>query len=535
MVDRTVDVAILGGGLAGNLLARQLRREVPGASVALFERSPERAYKVGESTVEIATHYLISRVDLSTYVYKHHLPKNGLRYFFDGPQKDASVVEMSEIGTHGLPPYPSFQLDRARLEADLIEMNRADGVDLHLPATVSGLTLDAEGHTFEVRRPGDERAETWRARWVVDATGRESMVAKLRDLRVREKGHRIAAAWGRFRGVVDIDDPKAVRPNAPEEAHEWRRRTRFTSRALSTNHFMYPGYWIWLIPLREGITSVGVVRERDQWSPSFHQRDGFLELLHEHRALRELVPSDVEMLDLEAFTQLAFRTKRFFDGAERWACVGDAAAFTDPFYSPGSDFIALENDYVTDLVRQDLGGASDEEVATLGRLYDDFMHFRFDSTLVIYQDLYPVFGSFDIYRAKVFFDTALYYNLLFDSYARDQHLEGRWLRTQLRRRGAVMDALGQYAGLFRGVAAEMHRRGTYHRRNLGIGEHESRKAFGVMEEVGVARTRREVNARSEVIFEHTRDLLAEALDGDAETVARLLGESMRQMQQAEAP
>ena len=50
-----LDVAVLGGGLAGNLLARQLRRRLPGLRVALFERSRERGYKVGESTVEIAT------------------------------------------------------------------------------------------------------------------------------------------------------------------------------------------------------------------------------------------------------------------------------------------------------------------------------------------------------------------------------------------------------------------------------------------------------------------------------------------------
>ncbi|HJL21841.1 MAG TPA: tryptophan 7-halogenase, partial [Polyangiaceae bacterium LLY-WYZ-15_(1-7)] len=81
-----VDVAILGGGLAGNLLARQLRREVPGASVALFEKSEERRYKVGESTVEIATNYLVRKQGLSTYIYKEHLPKNGLRYFFDTPE-----------------------------------------------------------------------------------------------------------------------------------------------------------------------------------------------------------------------------------------------------------------------------------------------------------------------------------------------------------------------------------------------------------------------------------------------------------------
>ena len=114
-----VDVAILGGGLAGNLLAYQLRLQSPGISVALFEKSETRGYKVGESTVEVATHYLIRRMGLSTYVYKEHLPKNGLRFFFDTAEKDSTLTEMSEIGVDALPPYPSFQLDRARLEEDV--------------------------------------------------------------------------------------------------------------------------------------------------------------------------------------------------------------------------------------------------------------------------------------------------------------------------------------------------------------------------------------------------------------------------------
>ena len=506
-----VDVAILGGGLAGNLLARQLRREVPGASVALFEKSEERRYKVGESTVEIATNYLVRKQGLSTYIYKEHLPKNGLRYFFDTPEKDASLHEMSEIGVDGLPPYPSFQLDRARLEADLLEMNRADGVEVRMPARVADLKLNADGsHTFTVVE-GKDRGE-WKARWVIDGTGRESMIAKLRDLRVPEKKHKIASAWGRFRGVKDLDQM------GPEE---WRARARYTSRVLSTNHFMYPGYWIWLIPLREGLTSVGLVQDRSLWGVDRHKPEGFVDYLRQHGALAEIL-EDVECVDLEAFTQLAFRTRQWFDGAERWATVGDSSAFADPFYSPGSDFIATANDLIADLVRRDLAG---EDVEEMGRLYDRFMQYRFDTTLVIYEGMYPVFGSFELYEAKVFFDTACYYNLLFDSYARDQHLDPRWVRTQLRRKDWVMQALTNFGDLFSRAAAEMQKRGTYFRGNTGEFRLKGRKSFGVMEEIGKKRSRREVNARNEEIFQKTQAMVAQALDGDGELVEWLMSGS----------
>ena len=123
-----LDVAILGGGLAGNLLARQLRRALPELAIGLFERETSASYKVGEATVEIAANYLVRRLGLSSYLYENQLPKNGLRYFFDDAARSLPLHEMSEIGTQNLPFHPAFQINRASLEEDLLEMNQRDGV-----------------------------------------------------------------------------------------------------------------------------------------------------------------------------------------------------------------------------------------------------------------------------------------------------------------------------------------------------------------------------------------------------------------------
>ncbi len=511
---KRVDVAIVGGGLAGALLARQLRRAVPEASIALFEKSTERRYKVGESTVEIATHYLIKRLGLSTYIYKEHLPKNGLRYFFDTAAKDASLCEMSELGVNALPPSPSFQLDRARLEPELLAMDAAEGVEVRLGARVKDLRLSADGHSFTVVE--DEAESSWQARWIVDATGREGMLHRLENLKLPERRHRVAAAWARLRGVKDMDDPHALGGGPKVEA--WRARAKYTSRVLSTNHFMYDGYWIWFIPLREGLTSVGVVQQGKDWSPARHKPKGFLEFLRQHRAVADLL-EEVDLVDLDAFTQLAYRTKRFFDGERRWACIGDAGAFVDPFYSPGSDFIALENDFVADLIGRDLGG---EEVAGRARLYDEYMQFRFDTTMVIYEGLYPTFGSYEVMRGKIFFDTALYYNLVFDPYVLDKHLDERWIRTMLRRREFIMEMLQGFNNLFAGAAAKLKEAGAYYRRNVGEHQLEGLKTYGVLLDVGTPRSRRQVNERNDEIFAETRRLVSLAFDGDLSVADELM-------------
>ncbi|MBN4049540.1 tryptophan 7-halogenase [bacterium AH-315-N03] len=478
-----VDVAILGGGLGANLLARQIRRQVPEASVLLVEKSRTRQWKVGESTVEIAAHYLIAKQGLSTYIYDQHLPKNGLRFFFDSEAKDAELTAMSEIGTDRPPPTPSFQLDRARFEEDLLRMNAEDGVEVRIGAPATNIDIDAK--TFDVE------GETIHARWIVDGTGRTGTLARLLDLRTEVDEHQMSAVWGRFSGVMDFD---AV----PDDA--WRRRARYVARNLSTNHFCYPGYWIWFIPLGRGVTSIGLVGQKDVFRRGIRTQAGFLAFLREHRAVASMI-EEAEPLDLDGFTQLAYGTERFFDGAARWSLLGDAAAFPDPFYSPGSDFIALECDYTTDLIQRDLAG---EDVEERARLYDAFMQYRFAATLLLYKDLYPCFGSYDLMRVKLNFDLGCYYNLWLDPIARGQHLDEKFLRRELGRASETMKALTYFGDLFRRVDADLRSRGAYFEHNLGEYNLGVDCLRAWMDEVGTDRKRRAVNKRTEEIFNYGR-------------------------------
>jgi flavin-dependent dehydrogenase len=452
-----VDVAIIGGGLAGATLARQLRRFVPKASVAVFERCTEPDYKVGESTVEIATNYLVRRLGLGTYLYEHHLPKNGLRFFFDTPQRDAPLPRMGEIGSNALPFHPSFQLDRATLEEALCRMNVADGVQVHRGTRVHAITPGCDGSPHELEIEHEGARETLRARWLVDASGRTRLLQKTLGTPKISVNHPIAAVWGRFEGVVDID---AFGPA------DWRARVRNTSRHLSTNHYCYPGYWIWFIPLRGDVMSIGWVGERGQLRDAWRKPEGFLSCLREHTAVASLVP-DVRCLDLKSLGQLAYGTSWFFRPEHRMAVIGEAAAFTDPFYSPGSDFIALENDFVTDLVAHDLGGTSMADLNERGLRYDAFMAFRFDATMLLYRDLYPLLGSRTLLELKWDFDIACYYNLWLQPYMLDQHLDPGWLRDQLAQREYVLAGLRNFSALFRRVEHAVRARGTYSSANLG--------------------------------------------------------------------
>ena len=496
-----LDVAIVGGGMAGGLLAHQLLRVLPGLRLALFEKTGEHDYRVGESTVELASNYLVRRVALSRYLYEEQLPKNGLRYFFDDATRSTPLEEMSEIGSVNLPFHPAFQIDRARFDADLRKMNEAAGAELHVGARVAALQLGEGGapHRFEVREDGKARPVS--CRWLLDASGRAGLVAKAKGLRVKEPSHHISSVWGRFEGIADVDD---LGPDS------FRARVRHTSRGLSTIHFCYPGYWIWFIPLRNGVTSVGVVGDPPRDDPGIRSEAGFRAFLDGHGAVRELM-AGARALDTQSYAQLAYGTTQYFS-TDRWGLTGEAAAFADPLYSPGADFIALENDFLTDLVRRDLGGEGAEALAERTSLYDRFMAFRYEAAMLLYRGQYGLLGSQELMRLKWDFDLALYYNLWVSAYMQDQHLDAAWLRRELRQERFVLQAMRNFGELFETARRRLLDEGRYHRKNAGT------FSFGLefidfVEEVGRPRARRDVLAKTGEVFnsvyQRTRELLAD--------------------------
>ena len=451
MTSPDYDLVILGGGLGGGLLARQMRLTRPDLRVLCLERQTDTTYKVGEATVELFSNYMVRKLGLTTYLYENHLPKNGLRFFFDNDQKNAKIEQMSEIGSYGLPFHPSFQLDRSKLERELRDGSARRGATVLEGCKVEDVEFGEPHH--KVRFTDSTGSRTVSTKWVVDATGRSSLLAKKLDLRVPETQHRCLASWARLGNVVDLDscdiDPA------------WRARTRNTSRRLSTVHFMHRGYWIWLIPLRGGITSVGIVGDTRHLQRDVLSQDGLREFLHGQRACKDLI-GDAQWLDFGAYGQLAYGTKQWF--GDRWAVIGEAAAFSDPFYSPGSDFITLANDFVTDLIGRQHDG---EDTSERQKLYNGYLQFRYQANLPLYRDQYDLFGSYELMSIKWNFDIAAYYALWVNSYLMDKHLYIDDLRHELRQSSFVIKALERFSKLFLDCERKVSADGNYGRKNLG--------------------------------------------------------------------
>ena len=112
--------------------------------------------------------------------------------------------------------------------------------------------------------------------------------------------------------------------------------------------------------------------------------------------------------DFAFFRNFSYGCKQVFSG-QRWALTGEAGLFLDPFYSPGSDFIAIANTYITELIAHDRAGQPLEAHA---QLYDQIYLSFYESTLALYTDQYPMFGDPEVMPVKVIWDYTYYWGVL---------------------------------------------------------------------------------------------------------------------------
>lgn len=401
------DVVILGGGLAGLTLARQLLMKRPELGVAIIEKTTfpvsETTHKVGESSVEIGAHYFAEELKLKKHITDHQLPKFGLRFFFKDPYQ--TLAEGTEVGGSTFFSAPSYQLDRGRFENHLAEQNLELGATIISGARVGQLTIDSSengtrdtNHRVSFQREGQEI--TIASRWIVDASGRASFIKRKLDLE-EDLGHDINAVWFRLNASIQIDSFC--------DCEEWRSLAgKVARRWLSTNHLMGEGYWVWLIPLATGSTSIGIVADpRLHPLPqlnSFEKSMSWLET-HEPECYQAVEPHRDQMQDFLAIKKMSRGARQVYS-VDRWGLVGEAAAFLDPFYSPGSDFIAIGNTMVAKLIEEDLNGNS---ISQLSPTLQSIFLTLFQNNLLTYRDQYPLFGNPRVMSLKFVWDYAVYW------------------------------------------------------------------------------------------------------------------------------
>ncbi len=365
---------------------------------------PEACHKVGESTVEIGAHYFQDVLGLQQHLMDAQLKKFGFRFFFSDGRRD--IDQVTELGASRPLAVPSWQIDRGIFENFLGHEVQRRGIRFVDTALIREVELADEAargapHRVTWQRPG-EPPQTTRARWVVDACGRAGLLKRQLGL-ARENAHPAHAVWFRIDGRICIDDWS--------DDPAWRARCITPTRWLSTNHLVGEGYWVWLIPLASGSHSVGIVadprRHPIEGMNTFERAMAWLQR-HQPRLFDDLDRRRDKLQDFAFFRRFSYDCEQVFS-AQRWALAGEAGRFLDPFYSPGSDFIAIGNTYITELVARDRAG---QPLGAHAKIYEQIFRSFYDSTLTLYLDQYALFGDPEVLPVKIIWDYTYYWSVL---------------------------------------------------------------------------------------------------------------------------
>ena len=399
--DKCCDVLIIGAGIAGGLLARQLSVEQPHLKLIVVDQKSEFDSWVGESTVEVFDDYAVRNCQLGPYLAANHIVKHGLRFWFDSPGKDLRMCELSEQGRSRYTTLNrGVQLDRARFDRDLCEINQRDGVEVLLGVKVASAARD--GKAIALQQDGEHVVQTSagkvRCRHLVDAGGRGSPLAgQLELVPGGDERAPIGSYWGRFQGTRSIDE---LGDNA------WRARVENTLRWASTNHFMYDGYWIWLIPVDAETVSLGVTFDRRLQPLRLRNAAELEAFLRQHRCLDEVLGADAQVLDYLGLSHISRGARQYFS-EDRWYLSGMSGLFVDPLFSNMSAVIALSNRMIASLIEADQQGDA-------VRFQRRRRHFNIAMRNIYLRqrddyDKYHSFGSFD---AFVNWQTLRYHSIL---------------------------------------------------------------------------------------------------------------------------
>lgn len=310
--ERECDVAIIGGGPAGSTAASLLARQ--GYKVVVFEKTPFPRFHIGESLLP-ANLRLLDELGVREQVEALALRKNGIELVSPVHEKP-TMLEFADCWDKTM-PY-SFHVRRSQFDKVLLDNARRLGADVHEGIKVSGVEL-GEGCASSLltvqpaaNAPGTGPTERWRARFVIDASGRETLLSTRLKLKQRNPHHNSAALYGHFEG--------ATRLAGDNEGN--------------ISIFWFEHGWFWFIPLADGITSVGAVC----WPYYLKSRDTDVNTFLDRTIalcppLAARLAGATRVADATATGNYSYGSQR--SHGRNFLLIGDAYAFVDPVFSSG--------------------------------------------------------------------------------------------------------------------------------------------------------------------------------------------------------
>jgi flavin-dependent dehydrogenase len=302
------DVLVIGGGPAGSTVATMLARH--GWRVTLVEKDRHPRFHIGESLLPMNVP-IFERLGVLDQVRAIGVKKMGAD--FPAPNRRGyNVFRFARTLTPG--SGHAFQVRRAELDELLFRHAAASGVTVMEGVKVERVELNAHGATARLAASAANppHTGTLRAAYLVDASGRDTVLASQLGLKRRHPRHQSAAIFAHFSGVG--------------------RRPGDDAGNISIYRFAHG--WIWLIPLAGDCTSIGAVCFPQYLKQRTGSQEEFLmRTLDSVPSLASRMKNARVIGHLQATGNYSYVSRRI--SGRRWVMAGDAYAFLDPIFSSG--------------------------------------------------------------------------------------------------------------------------------------------------------------------------------------------------------
>ncbi|MEO5956917.1 MAG: NAD(P)/FAD-dependent oxidoreductase [Nitrospiraceae bacterium] len=300
------DVLVIGGGPAGSTISALLAEQ--GWNVQVLEKDPHPRFHIGESLLPHTLPILkqlgvlpdVEKIGIVKYgaeMVSHRYGRTQMFYF-------SKALDESQ-------PY-AFEVKRSEFDAILLKNAVAKGAQVH--EGIRAERVEFRPGTTSIVHAQDKTGNpmAWETRFVVDASGRDTFLSAQLGGKQRSQTHNSAAIFGHFEGVGRL-------PGKDE--------------GNITVGWLDHG-WCWLIPFKDGTTSVGVVCWPDYIKSRTTPLDQFL-LATLRQSPRIATRMSQAKLLTPVYAAANFSYRRETMSGNGFLMVGDAFAFIDPMFSSG--------------------------------------------------------------------------------------------------------------------------------------------------------------------------------------------------------
>jgi len=327
-------IVVIGGGPAGTTAGTLLTRH--GHHVILLEKEIFPRFHVGESLLPVTQH-IWSRLGLTEQLREAGYVKKMAGEIRLGKSPDDPSFYYSRMDFTNVPrrvqqeiPW-SYHVERAVFDHLLLKHARKMGVEVIEQAKVRDVEPGVIPRVTWTDAAGD--AHVTDAAYVIDASGRHSLLARKLGLLQKETLYCTASVFGHFKGISWPDGlPGGF-----------------------INVYIIENGWVWFIPQAEDVTSVGVVMNEPgsvHWpkDPEAALRD----VIGRYAYLRVRFERALQVKPVRILRNLPYHATRLV--GEGFALAGDAAFFVDPIHSSGVHLAFYSAEAVADAVHAHLNG-----------------------------------------------------------------------------------------------------------------------------------------------------------------------------------